>query len=484
MKSDIKKKISKILQIIVVGLGMVIVAYIYFIIIRWIVYKHYTDDEYKIQILEYLNERYGEDFVIDKIEHNMYQPYAVNAIGHAVSDLDKEFCFQIQGYSDKWGNITYYDTYVMYKIKDDYEKYMSDIARKYFDEFDLHMTFYSEWITVNIPADADLEKMWDLSANVDYPLPEVELYLPPEVEISQIKDYCDSLKSSNFIGSITIRHCYTGKDYEEIMKPKPEDINVLHKFYNKIQNDSYSIYVYSDRVDIDSYNGNNFSEGVLSTISGKTYNETKINEKIIKDLMEYGAIIIDSGGDGVYTRSAENGLHYNLDNDEFIEKMSYVSKNASYLLLMFDSVDNPYGIPKDRMINIFSYEDMDNGKYIFVVDKFEWLEKLDTNGDGIINKKDEGYKHIMFWTGNYAEKMDIRDNSLKGFTEYSHFSYYYDDRTEFILDLEKINRDDENGNRIGRQATVNLNSFRNSKTVEKSIESVGMREYEFEYIDD
>lgn len=92
----------------------------------------------------------------------------------------------------------------MVKLTDEYEAYIDPIIGEYFDEYKFYMEFDSEWLTSNLPADTELEDLWKLNVNVDYPLPDISIYLPPQGEVN-IKPLMEKLSEKNFKGSVGIK---------------------------------------------------------------------------------------------------------------------------------------------------------------------------------------------------------------------------------------------------------------------------------------
>ena len=148
--------------------------------------KVYKQEGYIEQdAMKYLEERYGEKFVIESIRGRSYAYDYINIYAYPKEHQEESYQFKIQGRYNEKGILEYTDSYVMLKLRDEYEAYIDPIIDEYFDEYKFYMDFDSEWITSNIPADAKLEDLWELDANVDYPLPKIYLFLGPSNDKSR-----------------------------------------------------------------------------------------------------------------------------------------------------------------------------------------------------------------------------------------------------------------------------------------------------------
>ena len=172
-------------------------------------------DSYYVQkdMLKYLEKRYGEEFKV-KSYHGPgydYQPCA-EMIAYPKKE-GENYTFQVQGYYNKWNRMDYYDTYVMVKLTDEYEKYLSSIIEQYYNEYKLHLEFNSLFVTNNLPVDTKLEDLWEMSANVDYPLPNISLFIPPEEPKENFEKLARALQEGNFRGGLDMKHYREKGDY-------------------------------------------------------------------------------------------------------------------------------------------------------------------------------------------------------------------------------------------------------------------------------
>lgn len=183
---DIKKKMKKSTKIVLTITVLILTSLVALFIVKKILpaiernqnMKVYKQEGYIEQdAMKYLEERYGEEFVIESIRGRNYAYDYINIYAYPKEHQEESYQFKIQGRYNEKGILEYTDSYVMLKLRDEYEAYIDPIIDEYFDEYKFYMDFDSEWITSNIPADAKLEDLWELDANVDYPLPWLHVYL-------------------------------------------------------------------------------------------------------------------------------------------------------------------------------------------------------------------------------------------------------------------------------------------------------------------
>ena len=186
MKGDQIKRTGSIGRKILIGLGAVglfillvfVAGFLVKIIKRQNNKEKYKDAEYvKQDTLNYLEERYGEEFEIESVRGMSYAYDYINMYAYPKGLQDEAHKFKIQGRFNKEGNLEYCDSYVMVKLTDDYEAYIDPIIGEYFEEYKFYIEFDSEWLTSNLPADSKLENLWQLHANEDYPLPTIYIYI-------------------------------------------------------------------------------------------------------------------------------------------------------------------------------------------------------------------------------------------------------------------------------------------------------------------
>ena len=214
---DIKKKMKKSMKIVLTITALVLISLVALFIVKKILpaiernqnMKVYKQEGYIEQdAMKYLEERYGEEFVIESIRGRSYAYDYINIYAYPKEHQEESYQFKIQGRYNEKGILEYTDSYVMLKLRDEYEAYIDPIIDEYFDEYKFYMDFDSEWITSNIPADAKLKDLWELDANVDYPLPSLYLYLSNNEDENYtntiIHDVAKALQNRNYRGYMQI----------------------------------------------------------------------------------------------------------------------------------------------------------------------------------------------------------------------------------------------------------------------------------------
>lgn len=203
---------------ILIGLSMLVVCLIMLgfmaLVIKGINKVRFRNSEYVQKRMEkYLEERYDEEFVI-KSYHEPgydYQEYA-EMIAYPKEEGEK-YTFQVQGYYNKWNTMDFYDTYVTVKLKDEYEEYLSSIIGQYFDEYKFCLDFDSLWVTNSLPVDTTLEDLWELTPNVDYPLPTIYIYIPPEEDREKFKSLVENINDVNYRGGVCVYQLKKRENY-------------------------------------------------------------------------------------------------------------------------------------------------------------------------------------------------------------------------------------------------------------------------------
>ncbi|ALU42869.1 calcium-binding protein [Pseudoalteromonas rubra] len=102
-------------------------------------------------------------------------------------------------------------------------------------------------------------------------------------------------------------------------------------------------------------------------------------------------LALDLDGDGIETKSLENGVHFDLDNSGFAERVSWLAPDDGFLFLdrNQDGIVNGGG-------ELFGTETrLADGT--LARDGYEALAEFDSNGDGIINAEDERFAELKVW---------------------------------------------------------------------------------------
>ena len=115
-------------------------------------------------------------------------------------------------------------------------------------------------------------------------------------------------------------------------------------------------------------------------------------------------IILDLNGDGVRTIGVEDGVHFDHDGNRFAEKTGWVS--AEDALLVWDK--NRNGLIDDGS-ELFgnNYTLKDGSK---AANGFEALKEFDSNGDGVVDARDDRWGELQLWqdrNGNYGDTIPI-----------------------------------------------------------------------------
>ncbi|MDE6759919.1 MAG: hypothetical protein K2J90_04460, partial [Lachnospiraceae bacterium] len=110
------------------------------------------------------------------------------------------------------------DSYVMIRLTDEYASYVDEIIDEYFDDYKFYLEFSSEWMTNELPADTKVEDLLKLRANVDYPLPDLEIFMKASqwkvILDEDIINMCKKLAEWGYRGTIHTT-CYDEDIYYE-----------------------------------------------------------------------------------------------------------------------------------------------------------------------------------------------------------------------------------------------------------------------------
>jgi Ca2+-binding RTX toxin-like protein len=100
-------------------------------------------------------------------------------------------------------------------------------------------------------------------------------------------------------------------------------------------------------------------------------------------IRRYDPIVVDLDNDGLEISSNENGVSFDMDQDGFAEKTSWVKPDDGLLVLdknnngVIDNIGELFGSPEKT--------------------GFEELRELDSNADGVLNASDEKFADIKVW---------------------------------------------------------------------------------------
>lgn len=102
-------------------------------------------------------------------------------------------------------------------------------------------------------------------------------------------------------------------------------------------------------------------------------------------------VVIDLNGDGKYTTSLEQGVHFDFSGDGFAEKTAWVSAGDGLLVRDVNQngeIDNGSELFGDRTV-------LKDGT--IAVSGFQALSDMDENKDGVLDDSDTGYKEMKIW---------------------------------------------------------------------------------------
>lgn len=179
------------------------------------------------EVLEYLNERYGEEFeVINFIPPSFnYASYIITAVRKG-DPKDVEHSVTIHGWVSKKkklfkkNKITFYDNYAAIKVIPELKELVSDLVLQDYPECKIHITFHKEWIQENINLYSSVDEFlkkdtyWKQSMSIS-------IFTLDEKfnEKKRMKKYCkkifEQMADKNFQGSSSL-YFYNEKYYYKI----------------------------------------------------------------------------------------------------------------------------------------------------------------------------------------------------------------------------------------------------------------------------
>jgi len=149
-------------------------------------------------------------------------------------------------------------------------------------------------------------------------------------------------------------------------------------------------------------------------------------------------IILDLDNDGVYSKSIEDGIHFDFEGDGFKEKTAWVDNGDGLLVRDIDGNGNI-----DSAKELFSDETiMKDGS--IASSGFAALADIDDNKDGLINKSDASFADLKIWK-------DLNNDGISQAEEL--FSLEDLDIIELVTSNQVLNKLDTNNNLVMRQGT-------------------------------
>lgn len=102
-------------------------------------------------------------------------------------------------------------------------------------------------------------------------------------------------------------------------------------------------------------------------------------------------LVIDLNGDGVHTSTVEDGVHFDIDNNGFAEKTAWI-----------DAIDGFLVFNRDEDPHITNGSELFSDQVIFEsgaksAHGFEVLQAFDTNGDHVVDSRDEHFNDLRIW---------------------------------------------------------------------------------------
>ena len=220
---------------------------------------------------------------------------------------------------------------------------------------------------------------------------------------------------------ITIVNYYIQNPFEEILFQNTDTHTVDEVLDEEI---SKNVKDYSDY---------DFHNWVLGTID-VNQEDMASAQKAVK----YDPLVLDLNNDGKYTKSLEDGTHFDFSNDGFAEKTGWISEEDGFLVRDV----NGDGIINDGSEFFGDKTVLSNGN--ISTNGFAALADIDSNNDDVINSADRVFNELRVW-------VDSNGNGLSESEEL---------HTLGELGISQINLkntltdyDDENGNTVAREGT-------------------------------
>ena len=195
----------------------------------------YTREEVKQQMLDYLDEKYGEEFdVLDVVykdwSRNWEKLYAVP------KGKGKEYEFMVYRFKDENGEIYYTDDYFIIVKKDEYSEYLKTIIDQYYDEY--RFIFYFPW---------NIEGKTSLDQNISF---------------DEFQKYADE-------HLVLCVQLFIKEDREDVAEAK------LNQLYNHLSKDMSSV-----AISVFGFNDENYEKNILSKISELDYSIDDLEFKL------------------------------------------------------------------------------------------------------------------------------------------------------------------------------------------------------------
>lgn len=174
------------------------------------------DEKYvQAQMMEYLEERYHEKFIMKRYEDCLgtwYGNYIEMEVCPEGKD-DGKHLFEVRGHPDDEWNLDYSDTRVDLRIKKEMEEYFRPYIDKYYENYFLYWIFlYSTSFSGNLPVDLTLEELFAQKY-------ELNLHFSVNVEqqetdsnLENLKPLAKELQDNKFRGTLSVTFYVTDKN--------------------------------------------------------------------------------------------------------------------------------------------------------------------------------------------------------------------------------------------------------------------------------
>lgn len=177
--------------------------------------KAYDDEYVQAQMMDYLEERYHEKFVMKYYQCNLgtyYGDYVVMGVWPEGKE-DEKHLFEVEGHPDTEGNLNYSDTYVNMRIEKEMKDYFRPYMDKYYDEYLSYGIFFSgASFNYNVPADITLDELFahkyeaDLDFSIHVERQEVDS------NFGNLESLAKELQDNKFRGTFSVALFETNKN--------------------------------------------------------------------------------------------------------------------------------------------------------------------------------------------------------------------------------------------------------------------------------
>lgn len=198
----------------------------------------YTREEVMQQMLDYLDEKYGEEFdVLDVVykdwSRNWEKLYAVP------KGKGKEYEFMVYRFKDENGEIYYTDDYFIIAKKDEYSEYLKTIIDQYYDEY--RFIFYFPW---NIEGKTSLDQ---------------------KITFDEFKKYADEYL-------VLCVQLFIKEEREDVAEAK------LNQLYTHLSKDTSSV-----SISVFGFSNDNYEKNISSKKSELDYSIDDLEFKLVKN---------------------------------------------------------------------------------------------------------------------------------------------------------------------------------------------------------